>query len=231
MPRCKNQNCKDKFEPMYFNQKTCMEKDECVRFELDLKKEQQEKAKKKKWEKEKEVKMPELYPKKYKSLLQAEINRLSKLIDNKFGIITCVDCGRAFGKQTDAGHFHSVGSNSTIRWNLHNIHSQDSKCNRYDGGRRLEYYRGLIDRYGQKYADYVDTGLQKEFTYIGLSNQEVAEKLKVVRKIVREFETFKFTSSINARIQINNLIGIYPKTKGELDFIQNNDDNILNQLF
>ena len=227
--RCKN--CKEKFEAKYFNQKFCMEKDECIKAFSNQVQEDKEKAKQKKWNKEKTEKLPDLYPKKYKNFLQVEINKLSKMIDKKFGFVTCIDCGKDFGKQTDAGHFNSCGSNPTIRYNLHNVHSQNSKCNQFDGGRRLEYYRGLVTRYGQKYADYVDTGLQKEFTYIGLSNQEVAEKLKVVRKIVRDFDTFKFTSSLNARIQLNNLIGIYPVTKGEIDFIENRDDHALNEVF
>jgi len=207
MPKCKN--CKEKFTPRFnTTEKYCWEEG-CKSVEVQNFFEDKKKAEKKKQNKQKLERMPELYPKKYKSLLQAEINKLSKLIDKKFGYFTCIDCDNKFGKQTDAGHFHSVGSNSTIRWNLHNIHSQDSKCNRYDGGRRLEYYRGLIERYSQKYADYVDTGLQKEYKYVGLTNKEVAEKLAIVRKLNRDFDTFSMMDSIQARNMFNTLIGIY----------------------
>ena len=37
--------------------------------------------KRKEWKKERAEKLPELYPRKYKSLLQSEINKLSRMID------------------------------------------------------------------------------------------------------------------------------------------------------
>ena len=231
MPRCKN--CKDKFEPKYFDQKFCMIKDECIKAFSDKVQEDKEKAQRKEWAKEKEEKSPDLYLKKYKGKLDAALQKLARLIDNKFGYNICIDCGSLFGKQQDGGHFNSKGDNGTLRWNLHNIHSQKSNCNKngLGGGRRLEYYRGLVSRYGQKYADYVDTGLQKEYKYIGLTNQEVGEKLKLVNKILRNFETFEFTGPLAARTQLNIIIGIYPTNPCELDLSDDNEDNILNQLF
>jgi len=232
MPRCKNPNCKKKFEPRVFLQKHCMETNECLQMELDYKKAQSEKNKKKEWAKEKKEKAPYLYPRKYKNVLAQEIQKLARMIDNVF-YDTCIDCGKPYGKQQDGGHFNSKGKNMSIAWNLHNIHSQKSDCNRngLGGGRERQYYDGLIARYGIVYAKYVDTGLQKEFQYIGLLDNEIAEKLAIVRKLIRDFDTYKLTSSIGARTMFNNIIGIYKTDIGEVDLVENKDDEKLNSLF
>lgn len=133
------------------------------------------------------------------------------MIDLKFGYVTCIDCGNSYGEQQDGGHFKSVGSNSSLRYNLDNVHSQASNCNRngMGGGKTLEYYRGLIARYGQSYADYVDSELQLKYPTIKLSEKEVYEKLTLVRSLVKNFNTFELTDSLQARTLFNNLIGIY----------------------
>lgn len=231
MSRCKE--CKEKFEAKYFNQKFCMDKDECIKAFSEWVKEEEEKKKKKEWDKEKREKAPILYPVKYKNKLQQEVNKLARKIDNYFKIKTCIDCDNPFGKQQDGGHFNSVGDNPSLRYNLHNIHSQKSDCNQngIGGGRRLEYYRGLVERYGQKYADYVDTGLQIEYKLIKLSSKEVGEIYTLVRKLVRDFDSFSFTSPIAARTQLNLLIGIYMNNPAEIDLINNSEDDKKNQLF
>jgi len=206
--RCKN--CKDKFEVRVFLQKYCMEKDECIQMELDYKREQSAKQKKRDWNKEKKEKAPYLYPRKYKGFLDKECQKLARMIDNKFGF-NCIDCDRPFGKQQDGGHFNSKGKNRSLAWNLHNIHSQRSECNcnGLGGGRERQYYDGLIKRYGGDYAEMVDIGLQKKYKYIGLNDNEIGDKLALVRKLIRDFDTFVLNDSIQARDMFNNLIGIY----------------------
>lgn len=232
MGRCLNPECKDKFEPKVFLQKHCMEKDECIQMELDYKKEKAKKAQKKEWAKEKKEKAPYLYPRKYKNLLALEVQKLARMIDNYFKF-TCIDCGEPFNGQQDGGHFNSKGKNMSLAWNLHNIHSQRNNCNRngLGGGRERQYYDGLIKRYGKKYAEYVDVGLQKEFKYIGLLDNEIADKLAIVRKLIRDFDTFNLTTGISARTMFNNLIGIYKTEKGEIDLIENTKDSHQHKLF
>jgi len=152
----------------------------------------------------------EVNTKKYKKTLQDEINRLARMIDNRFGLL-CIDCGKPYGKQQDAGHFKSVGSNASIRYNLHNIHSQKSDCNQngLGGGRERQYYNGLIERYGIEYAEFVDLEIQKKYTYIGLMNHEYPAKIKLVRSIIKNFDTYLLESPGQAREIFNKLIGIY----------------------
>jgi hypothetical protein len=205
--RCKE--CKDKFIPKAFNQKFCMLKDDCIKAFMGSLKEQR----KKDWNKHKAERMPVLYPKKYKGYLNSECQKLARKIDNHFNF-NCIDCDRPFAAQQDGGHFNSKGKKASLSWNLHNIHSQRSECNcnGLGGGRERQYYDGLIKRYGQEYAEYVDIGLQKEYKYIGLNENEVAEKLAIVRKINREFDNIVNDlelNSIDMRSYFNGLIGIY----------------------
>ena len=117
--KCKE--CKELFTPYNSLQKYCF-KPECTKVFVEI-----EKAKQ--WRKKKSQLKTELYPDKPKQYLQNEINKLARMIDAKFGYVTCIDCDRKFGKQIDGGHFISVGANASLRFNLHNIHSQASNCN------------------------------------------------------------------------------------------------------
>ncbi|MCB0744206.1 MAG: recombination protein NinG [Ignavibacteriae bacterium] len=207
MPKCKY--CNSKFEQYEFNNKFCKDLD-CqtakAMFLLAKKKKQDDKE----WNEYKKEAKPRLYPKKYKSKLADECQKLARMIDNKFNY-NCIDCDRPFGKQQDGGHFKSKGSNMTLAFNLHNIHSQRSECNcnGLGGGRERQYYDGLIKRYGIEYAEMVDVGLQKKYKHIGLKGNEIAEKLELVRKLIRDFDTFDFKDGNHARELLNKLIGIY----------------------
>ncbi len=227
--KCKN--CKEKHTPYNSLDNWC-KKIDCQTAKAMYLLDQKNKKQKKEWAKEKKEKAPYLYPRKYKNVLAQEIQKLARMIDNVF-YDTCIDCGKPYGKQQDGGHFNSKGKNMSIAWNLHNIHSQKSDCNRngLGGGRERQYYDGLIARYGIVYAKYVDIGLQKEFQYIGLLDNEIAEKLAIVRKLIRDFDTFKLSSSISARCMFNTLIGIYKTDIAEVDLIENKSDNLENQLF
>jgi hypothetical protein len=219
MPRCKN--CRDKFEYKFnYFEKYCWKPD-CKTIEALEKLEKKKKADEKKrskvkqkeddWPKRKKKMDIDVNTKKYRGYLNNEIQKLSRLIDQKCGIETCIDCGSYFGKQVDGGHFHSKGSNSSLAWNLHNLHSQASHCNQngIGGGKALGYYEGLQSRYSKEYADYVRYDIVRLYPVLKLSNMEVYEKLKIVRKIIRDIDTFNFSDPIKTRTTLNKLIGIY----------------------
>lgn len=157
----------------------------------------------------KETLKAEVYSNKYKKILQMEVNKLSRIIDKKFGYIYCIDCGKPFGKQTDAAHFHSRGANHSLSYNLHNLHSAKSDCNKYSDTHHSGYEVGLKKRYGEEYFNYVNVDIVLKYKHIKLTPNEVVEKLTIVRKLIRDFDTFQFTSAINARNILNELIGIY----------------------
>lgn len=153
---------------------------------------------------------PVAHEKKYKKSLQNEINKLSRMIDAKFGYVTCIDCGKPFGLQTDACHFNGVGSNHSIRYNLHNLHSGKSDCNQFSDKHKQGYTIGLKERYGESYLALVE-GLPLKYDYIKITPLEVFDKLKVVRGLIKHFDTYKAESSIEMREVFNKIIGIYSK--------------------
>jgi len=175
---------------------------------MDKAKKQIENKEKSDWNKKKQELLPVVHEKKYKGLLQNEINKLSRMIDAKFGYTLCIDCGKPFGNQIDAAHFNGVGSNHSIRYNLHNLHSAKSDCNQYSDKHKQGYTIGLKERYGESYLTLVEE-LPIRYKYIKVTAVEVFEKLKLVRSLVKNFDTFKAENAIEMREMFNNVIGIY----------------------
>jgi len=189
--------------PYRFNQRTC----DNVMCALGFNREKAEKKEAQEWNKEKAVMKIDTHSKEYRKTLQDEINKLSRIIDAKF-YTTCIDCNREFGKQVDAAHYHSRGANSSLRYNLHNLHSAASNCNQYSDTHKEGYLRGLESRYGADYKELV-LSLPQQYPEMKISNAEVVEKLKVVRMLIRTHHTFKFDTAIQYREMFNKIIGIY----------------------
>jgi hypothetical protein len=229
MPRCLNTNCKDKFIPKVFLQKHCMVKDECIEMEIDYKKALQEKNKNDFENNLQEMKIRVKAPKR-KLDFQKQINLLSRMIDSKFGFL-CIDCGRNYGEQIDAAHLHNSHGNENIRFNLHNLHSADSQCNRFNSEHKIGYRIGIEKRYGKRYLEYIDIELPKQYQYVGLKDNEIVEKLAIVRKIIRHFNTFVLSDSISARNMFNNLLGIYTKNPPLIELFDNDEEDLLHNSF
>jgi hypothetical protein len=140
--------------------------------------------------------------------LQDEINKLARFIDSKFNYTLCIDCNKLMDKRVAGAHFHDVGSNRHIRFNLHNIHTSSFQCNNFSSKHKTGYKVGLEQRYGKDYLDFVEE-LQTKHREVKLAPFEISEKLALVRKIIRTFDTFQFENSIQARTQLNTIIGIY----------------------
>ncbi len=194
--------CKNLFEPKYSPGQQVCGLFACI---MEYKAIQEEKE----WQKRKKELQVELYPKKQKSFLQNEINKLSKMIDAKFNY-PCIDCDRPYGKQIDACHFHNKASHGYISFNLHNLHSGRSDCNQYSSEHKPNYYEGLIKRYGQEYANYVKNDLPllpKE----NLTPKVIQEKTKLVRQVVREFDKYEIKDGMQGRELLNEVIGLYQK--------------------
>ena len=212
MPRCRL--CGEKFTPKRFLQKHCMNNDECTDAEIKMVVDNNRKLAKKKEKKDWADKKAELkvdtHAKEYKREFQNAINKLSRMIDTSFGYETCIDCNKVYGKQTDAAHYHSRGSNNSLRYHLHNLHSANSQCNMWSDVHHVNYAKGLEKRYGKEYLMYVEN-LRVSIKEIHLTNKDVVEKLKIVRDIIRHFDTYQFESSLDARTILNGLIGIYDK--------------------
>jgi hypothetical protein len=82
----------------------------------------------------------------------------------------CICCGitlgdNAIGGGYDCGHYRSVGSAPHLRFDERNAHGQRKQCNRYGGGRAVDYRLGLINRIGlEAVADLESDQTPKKYT-------------------------------------------------------------------
>ena len=208
MARCKN--CGEKFTPRFSSlEKYCFDKDECIKAMAEEAKRKQQEKQLKDWQKRK----PQLvYQSKSESTikddLQAEINKLARMIDAD---LPCISCGTTKDVQFAGGHRKSRGAHPNIRFNLHNIHKQCNKnCNKGLSGNPDGYDIGLEQRYGKEYLEMVH-GLTLKYPRMTMTKDELNEKLVLVRKIIRNFDTFQFNDPVKFRDCLNELIGIYKK--------------------
>ena len=213
MPRCLN--CKQKFEPNRFLQKYC-ESADCEKSAQQYLDDKIAKAlktvkqkKKQEWNKEKieiENKLKTLTD--WQKQLEKPINKISCLIDKGSG---CISCN---GKTTpQGGHYHSVKSNGSIRFNLDNIHLQDYNCNCRKGANIHNYDLGLIDRYGKEYWEYVKFEIVSKFPLLKLHKYEYQEKIDTANRIVKwlqlQDKEYNSKQRLELRKRFNQEIGIY----------------------
>lgn len=208
MARCRN--CGEKFTPRFSSfEKYCFEKDECIKAMAEDAKMKHQKKQLKDWKQKKKVLTNQSKTEtSIKDELQAEINKLARMIDND---LPCISCGTTNMVQYAGGHRKSRGAHPNIRFNLHNIHKQcNNNCNKNLSGNPDGYDIGLEQRYGKEYLEMVH-GLTNQYPKMTLTKDELSEKLILVRKIIRNFNTFQFNDPVKFRDCLNELIGIYKK--------------------
>ena len=99
------------------------------------------------------AKLAKLTPNYLEGKAQDAINGYIRVRDYEQGCISC-DKGPHWHGQWQAGHLKTRGSNSFLRYSLHNINKQCSQCNKH-GGNVAEHERGIVDRYGESRLDYL----------------------------------------------------------------------------
>ena len=146
MPRCKN--CRQKFEPIRFNQKYCFN-EECVKAWVDYEKTKQWKAKKTQLKKD----MMSLQD--YLKIAQQVFNKYIRERDKG---LPCISCGKELKDgNVDAGHLWSAGGHSNIRFNEYNVNAQCSRpCNKDKSGDTNNYRIQFVKRYSQEILDKLD---------------------------------------------------------------------------
>jgi len=197
-------NCKEKFKPTSSSNTACSMK--CA-IEYSKNKVKADKLKISRLETKKQresiVGIPEL-----KKLLEAQINTICREIDKGSG---CISCGGHTTPQS--GHYHTVQSNGSIRFNLFNVHLQDFNCNCAKGGNLHNYDLGLIKMYGKEYWEYVKFELPKLYPVLKLNKPELLEAIPKARELVKRLKKANITHSSEQRIRLreeyNKFIGIY----------------------
>lgn len=213
MPRCLN--CKQKFTPIRFLQKHCND-EKCVDASIQYARDKVKLNKSKEWQNEKQSLKTAL-----KSLtdwnndLQKEINLIIRLIDKGH---PCISSQRSLGKNFDAGHLYSRGSNPQIRFHLFNIFAQSVHDNQWKSGNGLEFVNGIELTFGTEIKEYCLSlkGLKEN----KLTIDELKDKICIARSIVKwlklQDRTFTTAERIGLRKEFNLKIGIYN------DFMLNN---------
>ena len=169
--KCKN--CKIKFEPKYFNQKFCMDKNECIKAFTDKAREKQRKD----WNKEKKERKEALKTlSEYKKELQVIFNKWVRLRDKG---LNCISCNKP-AKKENAGHYRSVGGNPELRFEELNNNLQCEYCNTYLHGNLIDYRINLIKKIGIDKVDWLEGKHDpKHYSIENIKGLKVIYRLKI----------------------------------------------------
>lgn len=175
MPRCKN--CKNKFEPVRFNQKYCLEAD-CVRVWVESEKTKQWKEKKSK------AKQDLMTLSDYLRLAQQIFNKYIRLRDK--GQV-CISCQKKPLKE-NAGHFFNANNHYNLRFDERNVHLQCEHCNTYLSGNLLEYRTNLINKIGNSEFLILEAEARKTRKF---TKDELKEIMAIYKKKCKELELYQ----------------------------------------
>lgn len=145
-----------------------------------------------------------------KKLLEAKINKIVRFIDNGH---PCISSGVHFGGYTvAAGHYYSVGSNPSLRYNLLNIYGQSFSDNSHGGGKGSDYGSNLIKLFGLEVFEEINS-LPERYKSMHFSLDELLKANKECTQIIKELSSTNLNWSteerITARRELNKRIGLY----------------------
>ncbi len=142
---------------------------------------------------------------KLKGELQTKVNKIARLIDFGKGCISCEHGhnGMVFTRKKNGGHFHSVGKNPSLRFNLDNIYLQDEQCNQHLSGNDKGYIKGLIARFGEDYYNYLMFELPKKYSLMKFDRVQIMEAKKIADAIIKEVERGYDITRIEANKRLN----------------------------
>lgn len=172
--KCKQ--CKQKFEPKWFNQRYCMVNDECIKHFA-------EQTKLKAWnERKKKVKNDLLTVQDYLKLAQQVFNRFIRERDKGK---PCISCGAKAGKYTiTAGHYFP-STNKSVTFNEDNLHGQCwYNCNSSKSGNLAEYRIGLVERIGIERLEKLELESRKTKKY---TIEELKEMIETYKEKLKKF--------------------------------------------
>ena len=172
--RCKN--CKEKFEPIRFNHKYCLN-DECIRaFVAEVKE--------KTWKQTKTRMKNELET--VQDIVKAAQIVFNKYINIRDKGLPCVSCGKPIKGRVNASHFWNANNHHNVRFDEDNVHSSCITCNQFLSGNLLEYRTRLCSKIGQKRFDELEEKrhITKKWTKdeLKLLIKKYKEKIKQLEK-------------------------------------------------
>ena len=154
---------------MYFLQKTCLEPKCIIAWN--------KKVKADKWNKEKKILKEKLKTKgDYEKELQTVFNAFIRLRDKGDN---CISCGNKCKKE-NAGHYRSVGSCASLRFEELNVHLQCEYCNTHLHGNLINYRISLINKIGLESVEYLESFNDlKKYSIDELKGLKELYKLKI----------------------------------------------------
>ena len=164
--RCKQ--CKQKFEPKWFNQKYCMVNDECIKHFA-------EQTKLKAWnERKKKAKEELLTVQDYLKLAQQVFNKYIRLRDKG---LNCISCNKKALKE-NAGHFYNANNHYNVRFDENNVHLQCEHCNTFLSGNLINYRENLIKKIGVKEFKELEQRANKTRKFTKVELKQILETYK-----------------------------------------------------
>jgi hypothetical protein len=149
---CKNPACGVSFPPQRLGQAVCSPK--CG---LAIKDVNREKARKSLAQIErKEIKVRKEKLKSRADHLKDTQVAFNAWVRERDAELPCISCGRHHQGKYDAGHYRTVGSNPTLRFEPLNCHRQCSPCNTHKSGDIVNYRIELVKRIGADKVDWLE---------------------------------------------------------------------------
>ena len=93
----------------------------------------------------------------------------------------CISCGQHL--DLEAGHFYGR-TNLAVRWDEMNVHGQCIECNRYKGGNRSAFGRGVAMRSGDSVVEAIDVSSKSR---VKLKSYELLEKIDHYQNKLKNF--------------------------------------------
>jgi hypothetical protein len=173
MPRCKH--CKQKFEPIRFLHKYCLQ-DDCIRaFVAEVKE--------KTWKETKtrmktDLKTTQDWLKEAQTIFNQYINLRDKGLP-------CVSCGKPIKGRVNASHFWNANNHHNVRFDEDNVHSSCITCNQFLSGNLLEYRTRLCSKIGQRRFDELE---EKRHVTKKWTADELQQLIKEYKTKVRQLK-------------------------------------------
>jgi hypothetical protein len=181
--RCKH--CQIKFDVKWFNQKYCMQTEQCIESAKNYAVDEVMKTIKKGW-RERKVKLKEQtkkitdYENEAKKSFQLWIRQRDKDLQ-------CISCGVKNTELWDGGHFFKAELFSGLIFDERNCHKQCRKCNRFLNGNELQYRKGLIERYGEPFVSELESisDANRVYKYSKTELIEIKNKYDSLNKLIK----------------------------------------------
>lgn len=101
---------------------------------------------------------------------------------------SCISCGAKITIPTsDGSHFFNANQFSGLVFDEMNCHASCQKCNRFEGGRLLDYRHGLIARYGNDYLAQLESKKEAGRDYKWTKQELIDIKVKY-QKLITKFK-------------------------------------------